>query len=1153
MEKSYLYSRIYQLADDFRSKNDFKSIDGDIFILSALDACFDNMDSRDDHDEKAALENVFRSTTLNVDLLYKMLRGRILARDRNNSLYGQFFTRTVYNVSNAIAASGGKLLTADEVVKSLLRNPMLSLKETLAVINAPSTGDTRPLNAAAPSAEAKPIKGLFGDLFGDIDKSDDESAPEERKPESPEKETLAQLVKRVKEGQKYALDIVFGQDHAINSFIEGYFQAQIIAMTQKNSVKPKAMFLFAGPPGVGKTFLAEQTADFLKLPFKRFNMSEYAGYETVSQFIGAEPTYKAAKEGNVTGFVAKNPQCILLFDEIEKAHLNIIQLFLQMLDAGILRDAFTNEDVFFKDTIIIFTTNAGKQIYDDPDIVNLATVSRKQILSALQTEKRPDSDSPFFPAAICSRFAAGNVIMFNRLGANDLLKIAESELNKFTSSFKEETGIEVNVDRNVLYALLFSEGAKVDARTIRGRAGTFFGQESYELLRLMSSEQRPYDIDKLKNIDIKVQIPDDPKLSKLFEEPTAPNVLVFASEKLAEKVKKSKQTVNFIFADDMETAKNIVFDKDISLILCDVRCGLEDEAYGVLNIEDVNTVGSEFIRYAVDNLSIPAYVFSENKGDISAEEMQSFIAKGVRGYVCLNDESGADFSERVYSLCNDAEQQKKLLEFVRSNKVLRYSTSQVVSEGSKSATIYLFDFKLEVAPDADDAKDLLNSVYKPDKKFADVIGANDAKEELQFFIKYLSNPAEFARHGVRMPKGVLLYGPPGTGKTLLAKAMAGESDASFIATEGNAFIKTFVGQGPEAMHDIFKVARKYAPSILFIDEMDVFARSRNGAGDANSKASEDVLTAFLSEMDGFKTHPDKPVFVLAATNYGVDGKGNSIDRAIVRRFDRTIYVDLPNKEERAKFMRMQVKKHKNFALGEQEIEAIATRTTGMSLADLESVIELALRNAIRADNFTVDEEAFDEAFQSFTSGEKKTVYSQEELKKTARHEAGHTLVYWLNGIVPSYVTIVGRGDYGGYMRIGDEEEKGCETRDELLGRMRVSLAGRAAELEYYGEKDGLTTGASSDLQHATNVARYLIGYFGMDKWLYSENPDRADASFAAAVRERADELLKQELLNARKIIADNKAAIDALVDALLEKDHLGGAEIDAILKKHVVK
>jgi len=604
-------------------------------------------------------------------------------------------------------------------------------------------------------------------------------------------------------------------------------------------------------------------------------------------------------------------------------------------------------------------------------------------------------------------------------------------------------------------------------------------------------------------------------------------------------------------ADNIEDAKKILYENDIDIVICDVICKVRSNQKNVLNAEDISSVGQDFLAYVLEKYSLPVYILQVDEDEITKEEFLSFAKKGVKGVVTINDEKNA-FADSVLDKCRMAYQQSNMLKLAKANKALSYKTSQSVSKDRKSAEIRLFDFKFNLITDIDDSRNVLDNVSRPDMTFDDVIGAADAKEELKFFVQYLKNPTEYMRKGIRSPKGVLLYGPPGTGKTLLAKAMAGESGVTFLKAEGNEFLKRFVGEGPEAVHALFNSARKYAPSIVFIDEIDAIGKDRSLM--APSDTSGDVLTSFLTEMDGFNTDTSKPVFVLAATNYGVDqNSGKSLDPALLRRFDRRIYVDLPNKDERRQYLEMKTKDNPCVHLSDEQLDNIAIRSTGMSLAELESVIEMALRNAIRTDVGEVGDAEFDEAFETFNGGEKK-VWKPETLKRTARHEAGHALISWMNGNRPTYLTIVARGDHGGYMQQSGGEDKSTYTKAELLGNIRTALGGRAAEMEYYGEKDGVSTGASGDLYSATQIAEQMVCSYGMDETLGVSVVDMKTSgdSYQQVIRDRVNGILGEELKNARAAIAKNKKAIDAMVNELMVKNHLGEKEINKIFSRTVI-
>ena len=1014
--------------------------------------------------------------------------------------------------------------------------------------------------AAEPTTATKPLSGvdkIFAELMGgapmnggDDDDEDGDDAPVDpvMTPETGAG-VLTDLMTSARDLQKALLSKVVGQDHAVRAFVSGYFQARLTAATGQTKKRSEAVFLFAGPPGVGKTYLAETAAEALGLPFKRFDMSEYSDHQAGNMFVGTDRGFSGSHEGAVTGFVAEHKKCVLLFDEIEKAHLNVIYLFLQILDAGRLRDAKTDKEVSFADTVMIFTTNVGKNLYEDPSITNLATLPRKKILQAIAAEMDPHTHAPRFPAAICSRFASGNVLMFNHLGADNLHFVASAELKKHTASFAETSGIAVSVDPRVPSSIIFAEGGRADARTVRGRAAVMFHDEIYELLRLLA-DGREGAVGAIKKIDFTVALEGtDPEIARMFKNPEADKILVFAAEKTVAAVRRKLRGIEVFGTESLDEAKDLLFNHDFSLLLCDVRTGVREGDGEVLNAEDILSDGQDFLRYARERVSIPLFLLQKKEGEISREEQVSFGQLGVSDLLTLTSDG---FADAVRTKCEAAYQQENILRLAKSNRILSYKTKQTVSADGASARISLFNFRLTVAPDVEEAGSLLDTVSRPTVRFGDVIGAEDAKAELGYFVNYLKNPTKFLRQGLRPPKGVLLYGPPGTGKTMLAKAMAGESNVTFMVAEGNQFLKKWQGEGAGMVHDLFRTARKYAPTIVFIDEIDAIGRSRDDQG--NQGTSGDVLTAFLAEMDGFKRDDTKPVFVLAATNYDVEadsGSGRTLDAALLRRFDRRIYIGLPKKEERRRFMEMKLAANPAITLSPEQIENIAVRSTGMSLAELDSVFELALRSAVRTSDGTVGDEAFEEAFETFNYGEKRTEKDQAELLSTARHEAGHALLCWMNGECPSYLTIVARGDHGGYMQHADGESKGTYSHKELLFRIRTSLAGRAAEIAYYGPEDGLTTGASGDLQSATRLATRIIGSYGMDAKMGLACLDPHSDALAGALRTRVNEILAEELVAAINTINENRAAMDAIVAELMAKNYLKGDEIDAIFKAHV--
>lgn len=1020
--------------------------------------------------------------------------------------------------------------------------------------------DTAQETDKKPSNKAGFINQLINDAKSKKprEKSDDQKEEPKKDPVkkySDPKDFLSDLTEDVKKKYAELSKIVLGQEHAVSQFTAGFFRSELIAKTAEERNRPRATFLFAGPPGVGKTFLAESVAKMLDLPFERYDMSEYCDKEAAIEFIGSDAVYKNGKRGNFTKFIAENPKSVILFDEIEKAHLNIIHLFLQILDAGKIRDSFTDEELSLKDTILIFTTNAGKQLYDTSDSKNLSLLSKKVILKSLETDINPVTGQPFFPSAICSRFATGNVVMFNHLPAEILRRIAIDQIKKHTDSFEKTFNIHFDIDENVYTALLYSEGGSVDGRTIKARAEAFFYDEMFELLRLITSEKASASVKGIDTVKISLKLPEnDPETARLFHDSERTSVLVFSDEKTVEKCRYYAPDTDILGAQDITSSKKLLRENDIRYILIDLKHSQRSADQGYLNMEDIESEARDFLHIIRESYTdVPVFVLETDNYTVSDEEKISFLSMGVESFISIRS-SCEGLNADLLSISRKLHQRNGINELARANKLIRFETAQSFDHENHIAHIKLFDLKKTVAVDAEDTENILSNVSKPDVDFNRIIGAEDAKSELKYFVDYLKNPKKFMGTGVSAPKGVLLYGPPGTGKTMLAKATATASDVTFISAVGSQFIKSLHGQGKDMLLDMFRTARKYAPSIIFIDEIDTIARTRTGSN--NSVGVEDILTALLAEMDGFKSNSSKPVFVLAATNYDPAATGEkSLDPAVLRRFDRRIFVDLPNRDERKKYLLRRIGENAIFSVSEEKIDNIAMRSTGMSLAQLASVIELAMRTAIKDGDLKVTDAILDESFEEFNSGEKKT-WNDDLLIRVARHEAGHAFLCWQSGETPSYLTIVARGSHGGYMQHEDNEGKALYSRKELRDRIRISLGGRASEIVYYGAEDGVSTGARGDLQSATALARSMICEYGMSErfGLAAIGIDpTAFRDVAAEIYQEINAILSEELEKAIAILSANQAAINAIVDELMIKNHLTGDEINAVFEKHAVQ
>lgn len=934
------------------------------------------------------------------------------------------------------------------------------------------------------------------------------------------------------------LSRVRGQDEAIRTFVEGYFQSEVFRAKEQQK-KPSAVFLFAGPPGVGKTYLAETAAEFLGLPFARFDMSEYCDYNSNGMFAGDEKKYTGAKPGAVTSFVAEHPRSVILFDEVEKAHLNIIFLFLQILDGGILTDNYTTKQVSFKDTILLFTTNVGRSLYEKKTEMNLSTLPKTVVLDAIRKEKNDRGDLAF-PSAICSRFASGNVVMFNHLETYHLVDIVQEKFEATSRMAKEMYSYNLMIDPRLSTMFLFNQGSNLDARTASSQSTIMIKNELYEFARHVDKPQEVFE--SVDSITFTVEVPKEKcEVRDLFINSEQMEALCYANEEEFPVTETDKYKLDYV--QDIETTKRLLQEKEYSFVLTDLLYGAEEVDQNILSLDDYGTKGIEFFKWIRDCFpSTPAYILEQKP--ISVEDKATFLQQGARGFVAAEDRRTME--RELDRLADIVYLQHRADELSNRHKVLSYNTMQYVSEDKKRAFIKFYDFKIKKAVTVDAQDVMMAENQRPTERFADVFGAENAKEELQYFVNYMKSPKKFIIDGVRQPKGILLYGPPGTGKTMLAKAMAGESNASFFPVTATGFMDKYVGESERKIRDLFAMAKNYAPAIIFIDEIDAIGKERTGS--SSTAHTESMLNALLTEMDGFQVDKKRPVFVLAATNFDLDGttsgKQSSIDPALLRRFDNRIYVDLPNEEERKAYLLNRLEKYKITTIKEGTIDNIAKRTTGESLAILQNVFELAVRNA-RKKGEEVTDEGLLNALEEYMYGEKRE-WDESYYKEVSVHESGHALVHWLAGKKPSFVTIVSRGDFGGYMMPENGEKTPNRTKEDMIWHIRTCLAGRAAELVFFGEGKGINTGVSSDLRNATSSAIRMLNTYGMsDRSMLAIDPNLMQASPERSTQllEEADAILKRELPITVKLIKEHKELVEELSKRLMKKNQLVGEEI----------
>ncbi|WP_445613330.1 ATP-dependent zinc metalloprotease FtsH [Geobacillus sp. YF-1] len=447
-------------------------------------------------------------------------------------------------------------------------------------------------------------------------------------------------------------------------------------------------------------------------------------------------------------------------------------------------------------------------------------------------------------------------------------------------------------------------------------------------------------------------------------------------------------------------------------------------------------------------------------------------------------------------------------------------------------------------------------LYTDDKRkvrFRDVAGADEEKEELVEIVEFLKDPRKFAELGARIPKGVLLVGPPGTGKTLLARAVAGEAGVPFFSISGSDFVEMFVGVGASRVRDLFETAKKNAPCIIFIDEIDAVGRQRGAGLGGGHDEREQTLNQLLVEMDGF--NGNEGIIIIAATN-----RPDILDPALLRpgRFDRQITVDRPDVKGREAVLRVHAR---NKPLDESvDLKAIAMRTPGFSGADLENLLNEAALVAARRNKKKIDMSDIDEATDRVIAGpaKKSRVISEKERRIVAFHEAGHTVIGMVlaDAEMVHKVTIVPRGQAGGYAVMLPKEDRYFMTKAELMDKITGLLGGRVAEEIVFNE---VSTGAHNDFQRATNIARRMVTEFGMSEKLGPlqfgqpsgqvflgrdlHNEQNYSDKIAYEIDLEIQRIIKECYDKAKQILTEYRDKLDLIANTLLEVETLDAEQI----------
>ena len=875
-----------------------------------------------------------------------------------------------------------------------------------------------------------------------------------------------------------------------------------------------------GAPGVGKTASSVKTAKCLGLPYKLFSASGYTDMQMAMPLLtGAQRSFKDAKAGILTNFVYQNPFSVVIVDEIEKAHPAVLQLFLGILEEGICYDNFLEKEISFKNCIIIFTSNACKEIWDRSDRYVFSDVPTSTIIKSLRREIHPQMRLPVFSEAFISRIS-GNIWFYNNLRPQTVKEIVVQAIGEEVKSAYDLDKITYKLDAEALAELLILNGGEsADLRTLLATVKNFFASlktRSTQVATEISKSRKLFD--KI-NIEISTEDATEDAL-RLLKNNHFARVLV--SDKHLLKRKELSKNVELIVADSAIDARKVSA-LDISLAILDAQ----------------NTNAHQIFNAVMAQGDIPVYVYSDNEN--AKSDLFYYIDHGATETATVEIAKWAIDIVKSLSFTYAASTAR------RSGKVFNYDCEIKYDANKYVVNVQLHNIRTEIAKDAGDESGFVAERDIPDVSFDQIFGAENAKKELLRASRYLLGYKKYKREGLRVPRGILLHGEPGTGKTMLAKALASHCKIPFIQKNGTEFLQRYIGQGAQTIRELFQTARKYAPCIVFIDEIDIIAHDRSSEY-SEKHFTQDLTNAFLSELDGFNTQNQAPVFVVAATNFDVAKGSTKLDEAFLRRFDTKIYVDLPSFEERIAYIKTEMSKIPNNSVTNLQISAIAKRAVAWSLADLNLVIQNSIRQyEDETGEGGLNNQSLIESFESFHDGEEKKHPDEKTMERIAYHEAGHSVLSFVLGFPTIHTTIVSRGHYGGFVQSGDEN-KTLFTKGELLDRIVVALAGRASEIMFC--KD-VTTGASGDIRSATNIAMRMICDYGMSDDGSLLFIDQSGNSNLSEQKEKANKILATQYERAQKLIQDYREAIEKVAYELLRKNSLTEEELKAIMKNYL--
>jgi cell division protease FtsH len=903
---------------------------------------------------------------------------------------------------------------------------------------------------------------------------------------------------KIKSIKKQLSDQVIGQSMAINQISDHVSSLFFTPLREHLGIAT-----FFGLSGTGKTqtaiTLAELLNSELALNYEFFNiaMEQYNDERDVMKLWGSGSQYVDSAVGVLTQAVMHNPRQVILFDEIEKAHPEVVQSLLSLIATGKGNDRTIERTIDFSQCLFIFTTNLGSNL--------LEKASQDMILDAKQllTDKKEQQTRPFSPEMV-NRLSAGNIVMFNKLATKDLIKIAQSITEQVhpLDSF--------NWNGQALDIVVRTLGHDLSPRSLQRQQDQVLGKITNALIEQVEEEN----FNSLKNISIGIETPkfqQRPKMCLLSNRRWSKNVCDF-------------KNLEIIPVETLEDVKQAIkSNPDITLI---------DESSLSVDNKLMSRALASFDKQLIMSVGFSS-AESNLKELCNATVLHEYISTDKRASEQSLVEILASASRR-YQLIEQAE------EALTRNLQVAYQI-ELQTEGDKTAvllnhftyqqSIHLADLELPFA----------QIEAKPTGSFEDIVGLVDTKKRLKLILNWLQNDDLRLDAGVDIPKGYLFSGRPGTGKTQMARSLAGEAQARFINVNAADML---VGNPIKNINDLFNYAKRVAPSIVFIDEIDSIAIDRR----QNNGEYACIVNTLLTAMDGFST-TEKPVFVLAATN-----NPQQLDPALMRpgRLERVIHFAPPNLDTRLQFLHHLLQDKVTEADTEQMLH-IATLTAGFTVADLKQLINEVMYQAMEEKRtWAISDIKTQLNNMQFGKIQSSVVISNENRRKTAYHEAGHLVAAKVLNpeVIAEFASIEPTESANGMVVFteNDLHQRTGLTKRKIKHQIQIALAGLAAEHLLGLVGDDAQTGAVQDRKVATQIAKAAILKLGLSDDFGLMIPEVMTIDPQVLNRE-VNKWLSTEFNNVKELLVEHKTLLDFFSEALLKKGRLEKDEIDFAIQK----